>query len=559
MSTSVRKRQKTTIEEGETETAIEREISKISKILLEGQGVTQLVKLKGLLDDALALAVAKGVVMYPSPLLKTQAAAVPITLLPTPFPSDAYQEVKELGPTFHELMDHVTCDMSWLSESLAKTGKLDVICGRLLDICKRVYCSPGGKDPSKEIRLHIMRNDFMLDLRSNSASEATSIKQIELNMIAASFAAHGKDLTEVHRYLLAKYIPEVSPVDATLLSEALAKALPRSHATEGIADAMAVAHKAYMDRWPTSIARSRVVLFVADVEEKNELDHRKLEAALFEGHGVVSIRRSLAELGSQLSTLLVPSSSTGDLSTFKQPKALVVDGHEVTVAYFRSGYWPGNYEPFEQCWAAREAIEESAAVKCPSAPAQLAGMKKIQELLCDPSLLKRFLKTDDRVAALLKTFGKQVDPSCNSSKAQETVAEALKCPEDWVLKPQVEGSGQLHFDEEIQEVLTSKSAEELAEFILMERIRPPATPSPVGITSSPADPVSVVVRQSVTEMGIFGTFVADGQKILRNEVIGHLLRSKGQNTNQGGVFVGNATVDVPFLVPPKLFWSSLLS
>lgn len=118
----------------------------------------------------------------------------------------------------------------------------------------------------------------------------------------------------------------------------------------------------------------------------------------------------------------------------------------------------------------------------------------------------------------------------------------------------------------------------------------------------------------VAELGIFGTFVADGDKVRCNkaswasltkfdkplgilcphlmstllghaqalslEVVGHLLRSKGQQTNQGGVFVGNvwssvpmtvdpwslvpatlasdqATVDVPFLVPSDIYWRNV--
>lgn len=47
--------------------------------------------------------------------------------------------------------------------------------------------------------------------------------------------------------------------------------------------------------------------------------------------------------------------------------------YEVTVCYFRAGYWP---EHLKDSWHTRELLELSAAVKCPSAPAQLAGMKK---------------------------------------------------------------------------------------------------------------------------------------------------------------------------------------
>jgi len=295
----------------------------------------------------------------------------------------------------------------------------------------------------------------------------------------------------------------------------------------------------------------RVVLFVAEVSENNELDHRKLEAALFRGHGVVSLRRSLAQLAEQrelLTPLAVPSPD-------QAPRALIVEGHEVTVAYFRSGYWPGHFSPAEACWAAREAIEVSEAVKCPSAPAQLAGMKKVQQLLCEPACLHRFL-APERAAALARTFARMGDPGGDSAEANVCLKAASEDPDSWVLKPQVEGSGELFFGGDIAAVLASKTKAELAEFILMERVRPPATPSAV-YRAEPGKRAEAVVRASVGELGIFGTFLADGGRVLRNETVGHLLRSKGQQTNQGGVFVGNAVVDTPLLLPPELFWPAV--
>lgn len=49
------------------------------------------------------------------------------------------------------------------------------------------------------------------------------------------------------------------------------------------------------------------------------------------------------------------------------------------MAYFRCGYTPADY-PGEAEWAAREAIERSAAVKCPSVAYHLAGTKRVQQV-----------------------------------------------------------------------------------------------------------------------------------------------------------------------------------
>ncbi|CAK9004910.1 unnamed protein product [Durusdinium trenchii] len=373
---------------------------------------------------------ARGIVMYPTPSNKREAAVVPMTLLPCPFADNYFQLAKKLTPDFHLLMDKITCDIGWLERALAKTGAIDEICSKLLEICRSVYNAETGKD----------------------------------------------------RFF-----------------------------------------KAYSSRWEP-LGLPRVVLFIVLEEEKNE----KLELAAFQ-QGICSLRRSLAQL-----------SRTCELRPLVARK-------QVTVAYFRSGYWP---QHFEGAWLCRQQLERSEAAKCPSAPAQLAGMKKVQQLLCDSAELSRFL-SEEQAAAVSSTFAKQFDPSNTSVETREAVQAARKSPGDWVLKPQVEGSGELYFDDDIPRVLESRSEDQLAEFILMERVRPPCTPSAILHDGA------VLVRRAVAELGIFGTFVADGDKVRCNKVVGHLLRSKGQQTNQGGVFVGNATVDVPFLVPSDIYWRNV--
>mmetsp|Transcript_92011 Transcript_92011/g.256336 ORF Transcript_92011/g.256336 Transcript_92011/m.256336 type:complete len:563 (+) Transcript_92011:63-1751(+) len=535
-------------------------LRRIAELLLSKASVEKLASIEELADDALAWAAAHGVVMYKVPAVKAQAATVPCTLLPTPFAADLYAQAMDMSPTFHALMDRVTLDIPWIQNTLAVTGRMDVICGRLLEICSRIY-GAAGKVPSEDIRLHIMRNDFMLDTQSQGTG--FPMKQIELNMIAASFSTHCEDLTEIHRYILSKYLRRLDPaLELCKLGPVLAQALPASPNAAGIAAAMAEAHRAYEGRWQAT-GRPRVVLFVAEASENNEMDHRKLEAALW-GHGVVSLRRSLSQLAVHGEALLVrlgagtpsrpgnPFSDGGRMGARQlEPKALVIDGHEVSVAYFRSGYWPAHF-PSEACWKARELIEVSEAVKCPSVLAQLAGMKKVQQLLCEPENLGRFLAPAE-AERLRRSFAGMSDPSATSEEARRCVEAAKARPDAWVLKPQVEGSGELIFDADIPRVLNSRSAEELAEFILMERVRPPVTPSAVYLTEE-GKRAKVVVRESVTEFGIFGAFVANGPEVLQNKAFGHLLRSKAQQTNQGGVFVGNAVVDAPLLVPPEIFW-----
>eukprot|EP00913_Durusdinium_trenchii_P012270 g11521.t1 len=420
----------------------------IAGLLLDEDKVKKLASTE-FVDDALACAMARGIVMYPTPSNKREAAVVPMTLLPCPFADNYFQLAKKLTPDFHLLMDKITCDIG-------------------------------------------------------------------------------------------KYLPDQSGD---------VPGLPRSAAMEGMAEAIAMAHEAYSSRWEP-LGLPRVVLFIVLEEEKNELDHRR---SVFpeERAGICSLRRSLAQLSRTCELRpLVARKQTN----VRQPMALVVDGYEDSS---KCVYLVGGQQ-FSSVMCHRSRLEGDTchlfplkvAAKCPSAPAQLAGMKKVQQLLCDSAELSRFL-SEEQAAAVSSTFAKQFDPSNTSVETREAVQAARKSPGDWVLKPQVEGSGELYFDDDIPRVLESRSEDQLAEFILMERVRPPCTPSAILHDGA------VLVRRAVAELGIFGTFVADGDKVRCNKVVGHLLRSKGQQTNQGGVFVGNATVDVPFLVPSDIYWRNL--
>ena len=65
-----------------------------------------------------------------------------------------------------------------------------------------------------------------------------------------------------------------------------------------------------------------------------------------------------------------------------------------SISAVRSGYSPNDY-PTEAEWRAREMIEKSSATKCPTIAYQLAGAKRIQQRLCEPGVLERFLPAND--------------------------------------------------------------------------------------------------------------------------------------------------------------------
>ena len=62
---------------------------------------------------------------------------------------------------------------------------------------------------------------------------------------------------------------------------------------------------------------------------------------------------------------------------------------EISVVYLRAGYGPGDYSD-EKMWQARKMLELSKAIKCPTIITQLAGCKKVQQVLAMPGVLERY-------------------------------------------------------------------------------------------------------------------------------------------------------------------------
>jgi len=109
------------------------------------------------------------------------------------------------------------------------------------------------------------------------------------------------------------------------------------------------------------------------------------------------------------------------------------DGYEVSVIYFRSGYTPKDY-PTEAEWAARLTIERSRAIKCPNVAYQLAGLKKIQQVLADPGVVEQFMPAE--AAQLRESFAGLY--SLDPPQVQQTISRLLTNIEGHVMKPQRE-------------------------------------------------------------------------------------------------------------------------
>lgn len=323
------------------------------------------------------------------------------------------------------------------------------------------------------------------------------------------------------------------------VSEALgdAKSFVDNHSLEEIADGLAEGWRAYR-------VKDAVVLFVVQDGERNVFDQRALEYELVAKHGIRSVRATFADLAKH--------ATLGDDKRLTVPS----DGGplEVATIYYRAAYTPTDY-PTSKEWDTRVLLERSRAIKCPSMALQLAGAKKVQQVLAAPGMLDDLLLNSERpdvglgpgagsltsteVAALRETWT-GLWPMDDSELGKESQQLAQNTPERFVLKPQREGGGNNIYRGDIPPFLKELEEKETdgrphrEAYILMELIQPPADVHNYLVRGG-----SGVARLAdvVSELGVYGVALFGGEGVVNREA-GTLLRTKGRESDEGGVAIG---------------------
>lgn len=194
---------------------------------------------------------------------------------------------------------------------------------------------------------------------------------------------------------------------------------------------------------------------------------------------------------------------------------------------------------------------------------QLAGCKKVQQVLFEPSQLSRFINEEEEQEKLRSSFVGLWGMEPNG-EGERLVKEK---PERFVLKPQREGGGNNIYRNDIPPFLRQLEEEDQESrggedggpkgqegYILMELIEPP-----LGQTQLLVKAGEDKARRAdvVSELGIYGVVLlkenlegegVGGREVLRNETVGHLLRTKGRESDEGGIAVGFSVLDSPVLI-----------
>ena len=465
----------------------------------------------------------------------TMAAAfthAPVSLLPTPFPRGAFERAVAVSPSFAELSDVVSRDHAFLETTLAGVLETDAFTRALWD----VYVKSGAQAGRHACECGVLRSDYMLDAPSGAPL------QVEVNTVSTSFMALGTRVQQMHRHV-AEYFPSLKQAKQAKQAQALHAAKPDSAESGGAnededasrVDALASAAATLAAGFAAAGEPAARVLMVVQPGETNVFDQRLLADALWTDHGVRVTRATLAEIADEAT--IFDKDDTRFVSFRGAAHSLV---------YFRAGYAPADY-PSDKQWYARLLLEQSGAVKSPSAAMQLAGTKKIQQALAAPGALERFAarmtnSSNVDVAAMRAVFAGLY--ALDDAGAAEAVSLALADPEGFVLKPQREGGGNNLYGEEMVRVLRTydPSAErggvgDLSAFILMQRIFPPVNRTLCLRRGE------MVELETLSELGVYGGYVRVGDTVTRNAHGGHLLRTKAATSDEGGVAAGFAVLD----------------
>lgn len=439
-------------------------------------------------QEALEFLLAHGAVRYTR---DGQVTHLPCSLTPWRADPAFVAETEALTTLYTELYHRVAQDDDFLHTELAEARKAD-------DFIEHLFQAKAVERPGKPC-LYLNRNDCMPAVQPDGSLWP---KQVEMNLMASALAEASSVVYRMHRFV----------------GQHLDRNLKENFGGVGLAKALAEAYRrAHM---------TGIILLLIPVGEVSVFDQRITEARLVEEHGIHTMRASLEELGGE------GEIKNGDL---------YFRGHQVSIAYFRTGYAPTHYLN-EKSWQARHLIESSTAVSVPSARTQLANTKLIQLVLAKQSVLERFAtpETAARLARSCVAFSKLdedfTSPDGTTLPGRE---HALRDPSVWVLKPHREGGGNNFFGDNIVSKIKEMQPKEAAAYILMEKIQQNVFDS-VRMVEGKAIPC-----RSVTELGFFGTAYypkADGQADF-NTAQGYLLRTKDESMDEGLVLGGFSFLD----------------
>ncbi|KAK5169945.1 hypothetical protein LTR04_005513 [Oleoguttula sp. CCFEE 6159] len=466
----------------------------------------------------------------PSGVLATTA---PVTLFPSLFSRSCFERGLAIQTTYNELYSAIAWDEEWLKDIVEELLDIDDFILKLWE----VHIAVKKEGYIQDLSLGLFRSDYMVHVDPSTSEARPGLKQVEFNTIASSFGGLSTQVSSLHKYLLSIDAYPSANTSSILTSSSL----PESKSVPSLAAGLASAHNAY---GASRASLPLCVIFLVQDPERNIFDQRHLEYCLFSDRGVRSFRLPFNKI-------LCHTKLSSERTLIYTPPHAPTQPYEVTTVYFRAGYSPSDYTSSDD-WTARLHLEKSAAIKCPSILTHLAGSKKVQQVLATPhsTHLSRFLPDQSAASRVLETFA-PIYPLDNSEAGKEAkrLATHAETANRYVLKPQREGGGNNVYRKAIPDFLKSQPESHWAAHVLMEMIEPPAQ-SNVILRNGEVQKGGIICELGVYGVCLWRNGESGSEKgvVLENWEAGYLLRTKGDQSEEGGVAAGFGAVDSCCLV-----------
>ena len=462
-----------------------------------------------------------------------------VTMFPTPFPKFCFDHGLEIQATYNELYVRIAEDPEWLHDVLRGLIDSDPLTKTLWHIHEQVQ-TEGVRQP---ISLGIFRSDYILNGQGISRPGPSSLKQVELNTFSCAGGTHGNIANGMHHHL-------ARTGSYSTCNEATGE-IPENSTIEGIVNALSLAHKVYLENHDLLSGHSGAILMPVQPNNVNICDERPIEYELWSQDPPIPCFRCV--FSEEILDRCTLDINTGGL-LYKHPLRNQV--YEITVVYMRAGYDSREFT-VPSGPAARLVLERSRAIKCPSLLSHLSTFKKVQQALTEPGALARFLPSSSS-ALIRDTFMPiyALDPSSSEGEKATLLALDPATAAKYILKPSLEGGGHNVYGAEIPVFLEKTPKHLWPNYVLMERIEPPASLentllSPTGIYQGPV----------VSELGIFGAVLwrrksdveSEGGKdvvdIIENRgATGWSFKTKARHIDEMSVIKGYGCFDSPYLV-----------
>lgn len=258
----------------------------------------------------------------------------------------------------------------------------------------RVHTSVKKEGYVQSLSLGLFRSDYMLHAPPNE--EVPSLRQVEFNTISSSFGGLSALVTSMHTHLLTFPDPAVHLAypDHELFEakehgvrtgeepslwlsnpDRVNNLPPDNNAVQVLQGGLSAAHNAYGPS-KSQPQLPLCVLFIVQDQEHNIFD----QLALSTNAKFPIFRLSTKEILSHTSI----NSENALRPLVYTPPSSPTTHFEVTTIYLRALYAPSEYATVDS-WRSRLHLERSAAIKCPTVLTQLAGCKKVQQILTSTS------------------------------------------------------------------------------------------------------------------------------------------------------------------------------